>query len=316
MSRINPLALVAGLVLVPFVSSRGGPSTAATEGLKPRVDAAPRFMRLLRDEDGAAAKLQTAIVRYEAPVETERDPTGEDDAAPRLVVDLIAAIHVADRSYYKDLEEQFEQYDVLLYELVKPQGAPVPDGRPIVGDDLFSALADAGLQLLDLSSQKDHIDYTRANFVHADMSPDEMVEAMRARGDDVFTVTLGVLADALRQQNLMEMERATTFSRPATEFDPLELLLDPDGPMEMKRLFAEELANAGPTSIGPTLNTILVEDRNAACMRAFQRELARGKTRIGIFFGAAHMPDFDRRLRDEFGLTRGAATWRTAWDMR
>lgn len=316
MSRFEALALAVGLSLSPLGLLRGEPAPIAADAETLRVDPAPRFMRLIYDEEGTPAKLQTAIVRYEAAVDDEAEPTSDAAAEPHLVVDLIAAIHVADRAYYKDLEEQFEQYDVLLYELVKPEGADVPDGTPIVSDDLFSVLADAGLKMLDLTSQKDHIDYTRANFVHADLSPDEMFEAMRARGDDALTISLGVLADTLREQNLMEMERESSLAPQQDDIDPFELLLDPDGPMKLKRLFAQQIAAGDAMSIGPTLNTILVEDRNAACMRVFQRELARGKKRIGVFYGAAHMPDFDRRLREDFGLMRGAATWRTAWDMR
>ena len=46
------------------------------------------------------------------------------------------------------------------------------------------------------------------------------------------------------------------------------------------------------------------------------RQLVDGKKKLAIFYGAAHMPDFDRRLRDEFGLTRQSQEWLTAWDLR
>ncbi|MGH7128138.1 MAG: hypothetical protein ACREIV_06195, partial [Planctomycetaceae bacterium] len=79
---------------------------------------------------------------------------------------------------------------------------------------------------------------------------------------------------------------------------------------------AEQFDVADPsTGLGPTLATLLIDDRNAACMKVFQKELAGGKTKIAIFYGAAHMPDFERRLEEEFGLKRAGADWLTAWNL-
>ena len=51
-------------------------------------------------------------------------------------------------------------------------------------------------------------------------------------------------------------------------------------------------------------------------MRVFQKQLAGGKKRIAIFYGAAHMPDFEQRLTKDFGLKRKSTGWHTAWDLR
>ena len=60
---------------------------------------------------------------------------------------------------------------------------------------------------------------------------------------------------------------------------------------------------------------ILVGDRNAAAMRVFQKEIAKGKKRIGIFYGGAHMPDFERRLVLDFGMKKSKVEWLNAWDL-
>jgi len=46
-------------------------------------------------------------------------------------VHLLAAVHVADSQYYKDMGKTFEKYDALLYEMVKPKdvGVPAPEKR-------------------------------------------------------------------------------------------------------------------------------------------------------------------------------------------
>ena len=81
------------------------------------------------------------------------------------------------------------------------------------------------------------------------------------------------------------------------------------GATKMKRAFAEELVRqtAPDGGLGATLGRILVGNRNAAAMRVFQKELTRGRKRIGIFYGGAHMPDFERRLIGDFGMKKDTA---------
>jgi hypothetical protein len=51
-------------------------------------------------------------------------------------------------------------------------------------------------------------------------------------------------------------------------------------------------------------------------MKVLQKELVGGKKKIAIFYGAAHMPDFERRLVEDFGMRRQGEEWLTAWDLR
>jgi len=232
-------------------------------------------------------------------------------------VDLIAVVHVGDREYYDKLNLQFEQYDVVLYELVAPQGTRIPKGGRRAGDNPLAMLQHLAKTVLGLETQTDRIDYTRKNFVHADMSPADMAEAMRKRGDNGVTLFLSVAADLLRQQNLAEIKPPKKGAKADEVPDLLSLLLDPGASVKLKRLLAPQLADmAGGTGLGPTLNTILVSDRNQAALKILQKELAKGRKKIAIFYGAAHMPDFERRLREHFGLRRQGEQWLTAWDLR
>ena len=60
---------------------------------------------------------------------------------------------------------------------------------------------------------------------------------------------------------------------------------------------------------------MLVEDRNKACIKVLQQQLTAGKKKIAIFYGAAHMPDFDKRLKEDFGMKRTESEWITAWNL-
>ena len=172
--------------------------------------------------------------------------------------------------------------------------------------------------VLDLESQTEQIDYTKKNFVHADLSPKEMAEAIRQRGDDGLTLFLGITADLLRRQNLQEQKNQDAPAKKEAEMDWSAMLLDPEGPAQLKRLLAEQFEELeSPTGgLGQTLNTILISDRNKAALKVFQKELAKGRKKIGIFYGAAHMPDFEKRLKADFGLKRASDQWLTAWDLQ
>jgi hypothetical protein len=81
-------------------------------------------------------------------------------------------------------------------------------------------------------------------------------------------------------------------------------------------MMAQQLAEADGPGLGQTVNTILITDRNGAAMKVFQKELAKGRKKVAIFYGAAHMPDFEKRLREDFGLKPDSVTWLKAWDLQ
>ena len=171
--------------------------------------------------------------------------------------------------------------------------------------------------MLGLYSQLQEVDYTKANFLHADMSPTEMSQAMRERGDTAVTFALSALADVLRQANLQAKEWEDSEQPTISQQDVLSILTGSKGGADLKRLMALQFDRMGASekSVGPTLSRLLISDRNAAAMKVFQRQLAKGRKKIAIFYGAAHMPDFARRLENDFGLTQAGSVWLTAWDL-
>jgi hypothetical protein len=171
--------------------------------------------------------------------------------------------------------------------------------------------------VLQLDLQTSCIDYTCTNFIHADLTPDEMAEKIKKRGDTPLTIGLSVLADMLREANLREMKAKENPGLQQPDLDLLALLSDPEAPSKLKKMMAEQLEQqADGTGLGKTIETILIDDRNAACMKVLQKELVGGKKKIAIFYGAAHMPDFERRLVEDFGMRRQGEEWLTAWDLR
>ncbi|MDA7980713.1 MAG: hypothetical protein MPJ50_18300, partial [Pirellulales bacterium] len=279
----------------------------ATTNTIAQKDKSNSYLRVERDKDGVPVAVQTATGRFVS-------ASGEGN----VVVDLVSVIHIADEAYYRVLNKQFQQYDVVLYELVAPKGTRIPKGGREQTDNPLAMIQEMASTVFGLVAQTDHIDYTQENLLHADMSFDEMAEAMAELGDDGITLMLGIAADLLRQANLQA--RRTANAPPTSvdeDFDPFSLLLDSEGPLKLKRMLAEQFAamDDPATELGQTLNTILIKDRNAAAMRVFQQQLTAGKKRIAIFYGAGHMADFEQRLVRDFGLRREKMIWDTAWSL-
>ncbi len=319
MIRSAKAAFFFGAILL-FSFAPALPAQSPQAAKKPAAQKATptQFIRLQLDEKKQPVALETAIVRYV--------PVG---GKGNLEVDLVGAVHIGDKEYYKKLNKQFQQYDVVLYELVAQPGTVIPKGGR-KKDDPLSLIMQVVKMVLELDLQTERIDYTKKNFVHADLSPEQMAEAIHKRGDDGLTLLLGFTADVLRQMNVRELsdkekpkDSPPAAGRPSApdseaDLDLFSLILDQDGPKKLKRMLAQQLASIESPSggLGPTLNNILIADRNEAAMKVFQKELAQGKKKIAIFFGAGHMPDFEKRLRLDFGLERKSVQWLEAWDLQ
>lgn len=279
-SLISLIALLA----VPFL-------IAANPVAEKAAEKTPTFLRLAKAKDGSVEGLQTAIVTYQK---------GD------VKVDLVSVIHIGDKSYYKQLGRHFEQYDALLYELVAPKGKIPARGEP-------GLMAKIIKNTLELDSQTDRIDYSKKNFVHADLSFEEMKEKMAERGEDPIIVGLKVISEALQQKNLAKKK---VQKNPLDAIDTAAIAMElskATTPVETKRALAKLLLKQG-TEITPTVNVLLIDDRNGKAMQVVEEQIKAGKKNMGLFYGAAHMPDFDKRMK-ALGFTQKGTTWMTAWDL-
>ncbi len=256
------------------------------------------FLRIQRDESREPVALQTVIAKYVSA-----------SSARGVEIDLVAVVHIGEKAYYERLNKEFEQYDTVLYELVAPEGIKLPKTSGEQKSDNPLAMLQQGMKfVLRLEHQLEVVDYGKPNFIHADLSPEGMRRAMKERGDNEMTVFLGVVADFLRKKNLGA-------DKPAPQIPDISLN-DLLNPTKFRRMMAQQFEDAGgDVVLGRTVNQLLVEDRNKACMKVLQQQLAAGKKKIAIFYGAAHMPDFDKRLKEDFDMKRTTSEWIDAWSL-
>lgn len=270
------------------------------------------FIRMTESADGQPLTLDTAVVSYYAA--GNNDPAGTNDAGSNNVrVDLIGAVHIGEASYYASLNDLFQSYDVLLYELVAPEGTVIERNARRSSDNPISFLQNATKNFLGMESQLEQIDYTRPNFIRADMTPDQLQEKMQSRGENVLTLAMSALLDAMRQQN--QAVRDPKSAKIAdSNMDLMEMLQNPKkAKITMARQFAG--TESLDLALGSSLNQLLVVDRNAEALKVLKQQLDQGHRTIGVFYGAAHLPDLELHLVKDFGLTKKETRWVKAWDL-
>ena len=102
---------------------------------------------------------------------------------------------MGEKSYYEALNKAFENYDVVLYELVVPAGTRVPKGGKSSSHPV-AALQNGLKSMLELEHQLEHVDYTKENLIHADMSFDDLSKSMQDRGESFWTLFFRMMVPA------------------------------------------------------------------------------------------------------------------------
>lgn len=286
-----------------LVALTGWLASARAEEAK-RLEKEPAKYVRYADDGQTGGKLETAAVTYR----------NADGATVRLV----AAIHIGEHSYFDNLNKSFENDDAVLYELVKDKDARLPKpGEPRKQDENAKANPIGDFQrmlkdVLNLDFQLDVIDYTKPNFVHADLDRETFEKMQAERGESFATLMLKQLMNAMNDPKAFE---AAAGEQPSLK-DLVKTLTRPDGERQVKIFIAKQMDQMEDMAAGldgPDGSVILTE-RNKAAMKALSDTLAGGKKHVSVFYGAAHMPDLAKRL-GAMGFEPVAIEWNAAWDL-
>lgn len=275
--KLPLLSAVASFLLLAF-------SPAAEE-------AKDGFIRV--DEDETAARLQTAVTRYE-----------KDGAS----VELVGAVHIADKAYYEKLNERFKGYDAVLFEMIggerlaqKKVEAETTKTKKKQDLSGLHTIYDMVAKFLKLTGQMENVDYTAKNFVHADLTYAEFAKMQEERGESLLGFALKAGKDA---------------PEPAKQPDPAKLLTAMmSGKSNLVKLEIVHTLGQGDDQIAAFAGqSVIITDRNQRCVEVVNREITAGKKNLGVFYGAAHFPDMEKRLEEQ-GFKRVKQEWLTAWDI-
>lgn len=252
------------------------------------LQADDRFVRISKTDDGKFVSMDTSVVTY-----TNKDKN--------IRIDLISVTHLGERDYYKALDKKFEDYDVVLYELVSKRNMkPKRDGTPHPIRDVFK-------DILQLEHQLEQINYNKDNFVHADLTPKELGELFKKRIGGV----IGDFFDIMR-----ESMKGDASPPPNINF-PKILEGNKEEGMKLKRYLAEEMVRnmEDMMEMDKAFWEILIEERNKKALEIMSQQVIMGNKNIAIFYGAGHMCDFDRKLRLNYGMKPIKTEWFSAWKL-
>jgi len=244
------------------------------------------FIRV--DEDAQAARLQTGITHYEK---------------AGTKVDLIGAIHIADAAYYKALGDKFTAYDAVLYEMVGDDDAATkaaPAAKPGAKKPDLSGLHQVyslAAKFLGLTGQMESIDYTRKNFIHADVTLEQFQALQKEKGESILKMA----------------EKASEGKKEPDTAKLMQAMLSGNS-NGMKLEIIHSLGGADDQIAAFAGESVIIGDRNAKCMEVLDGQLAKGEKHLAIFYGAAHFPDMEKRLLAK-GFKKSSHEWVTAWDV-
>ncbi len=263
------------------------------------ADDAPIFLRIKKDASLEPVALQTTVSSY-------RIKSGPYAGAE---IDLIGAVHVGERAYYAELNKRFKTYDALLFELVADPNVRLAKAKKDRGVyNPLSAMQVGMKDTLNLTFQLDEVNYAAKNFVHADMTPEEFAADMEQRKDGFLSMFARVLGSSIAAQGTPETAGA--------DAKMLAAIVSQNRPIALRQVMAEQFESMDVQLSGLADSqgkSTLLTERNRKAMEVLLAQLKLGKRRIGVFYGAAHLKDMDRRLVNDFTAVRGQVTWLDAW---
>lgn len=252
-------------------------------------------------------------------------------------VDLIGAVHVAEPEYYARLNWLFEEYDMLLFEMIGGEGMQrweelrrkidrsMPLGgltleearewnRMAAGNkkrkqldmtlllNLLGGFYKKASNVLELQTQHEGIDYSPSHFVHADMTAYEFMQAQSRKRESFAGLMIKSATSSLLkgEQGYQPNELGMMMDLITGNTDGLK--------NELMRVLVHTPADA-------LEDTVILEGRNAKCMEVFDQRRGGGVSRIGIFYGAAHLPGLHGELLKR-GYRLQEVRWLPAWSTR
>lgn len=259
----------------------------------PLSAAEPSFLRLDRSDAGEPRALQVAVATYRSSAGVE--------------LDVVGAVHVADRGYFEALDVRFDGYDRVLYELVgEPGRATAPASA---APSLISMLQGGMKDAMGLAFQLDEIDYDRPHFVHADMTGTEFRDSMRDRNESMASQFMKAWAKGMAEQARGNLA--------GSELGLLRVLLADDRQLALKRMMADQLADQLILidALSDETGSTLITERNRKALAVLDAEIESGAKNLALFYGAGHLPDFHKRLVDGRGFELVGIEWLDAWDL-
>ena len=267
-----------------------------------RADRAPGTVFLRSTEtDAKLSAIQTGSVEY-------RPAQGDGPA-----VWLIAVAHLGTPEYFRAIQQRLDAQTAVLFEGVGFDEAM--KAGPGAGT------RDAGIQkqlsnALGLVFQLDAIDYRRKHFVNSDLPAEGVEKEVRERAapagppNETYKMMLGAIQGSPETMDMLKpmiaFVSASPEMRETTRLLLIEVLSHADEMVGLAKSISPEMKD---------LFEVLLTERNAIVIRDLGAQIAKRKAgeTIAVFYGAAHMTELAKRLREELHYVPTTTQWDTAF---
>ena len=248
------------------------------------------------------------------------------------VVWLAGVSHLGESNYYAKIQEHLDAQQLVLFEGIGDHSGsrsvqvsmPQPAHGNGATDSKLSSLQSTMADSLGLVFQLEAIDYNRPTFRNSDLSIQELREIFASaekeeggngslkKGGESFESLLSMMEggsffDTLLQAGLRILGASRKFQA-LSKLALMDAIDEIGGDPGRVSGLPDELKS---------LLQVLIERRNERVisdLKADLREVGR-RGSISVFFGTGHMPDMERRLREELHYRPNGEIWLTAFEV-
>jgi hypothetical protein len=238
------------------------------------------------------------------------------------VVWLAGVSHVGESNYYARLQKLLDAQELVLFEGVTDRASRAAGRRAFErSEEELGSLQTTMAESLGLAFQLDTIDYERPNFRNSDLTIEELSQLIAKEGRPG-----GTPSKTMEEfQKLMEMMEGNSLIGALVGAGMKLIGSSPKLQAMMKLAMIEMLGRfkgdmsqfQGLPPEWQRLIDVLVRARNEAVMKDLRAELRKRSPAksIAIFYGAAHMEDFERRLVEEMNYRPTRELWLPAFSV-
>ena len=237
---------------------------------------------------------------------------------------LTGVSHIGESNYFAALQTHLDAQRVVLFEGVGEHPAAGSganaDDNAIPAPSQQSSLQSSMAASLGLVFQLDSINYRNPRFHHSDLSIEELRKVFAnqhpAEGKAAAGESFEGLLQAMEGDSWLEtlVQLGLRFISASPKLRGLSRLALIDA---IAQLQGDPAQLRGLPPSFKQLIEGLIQERNQRVMRDLRSELARAgrDSSLSVFYGAGHMPDLERRLRQELDYHRAGELWLTAFSV-